>query len=515
MKLLSIAIPHHDVNFAFFDGAGVRYLKLERTHQEKRFALADLRQWKREAQALWGDEVDQAQDWAFSLDPGTLPPEVRRHLPGQALLELSAGKVEALPLPAPVCDHLGVPSGWLVSHHLLHALSTWMLEERPADVRIVVDGVGDGRSWSVYRQERLVAFGDVRSAGSIGWGIRDAGKLLGVKATHYNDIAGKVMGLQSYGRVDAGFRDHLRAFGMDRLQELWSPRQWEAWRGDALLASLSPLDWIASVHERTGELLVEFFQRHASAEDVISYTGGVAQNVLWNARLRSRFPHLVVPPHASDEGLSLGGLEWLRRRHGLPPLRWPQFPFAQADTPPPGDPSPQTIDTVARWLAQGLVVGWYQGQGEVGPRALGHRSILMDPRLPDGRQRLNRVKRREAYRPFGASVLQEHFGEHFAGAADAFMLYACRVTGDPLPAVTHVDGSCRVQRVDRGQAAFHALLTRFHELTGCAVLANTSLNLAGKPLAARPSHAAELFETTLLDALVIGDEVRRRPSAGA
>jgi carbamoyltransferase len=511
MKLLSVAVPHHDVNLAFFDGARVRYLKLERTHQEKRFALPDLRDWKREARAAWGDAIDAAADCAFGFDPAALPASVQQHIPQQALGRLFAGASEAEPLPPAVCEVLGVRSGWLVSHHLSHALSTWMLESQPADVRIVVDGVGDGRSWSVYRGDRLQAFGDARSAGSIGWGIRDAGKMLGVKATHYNDIAGKVMGLQAYGRVDPGFLAELAEFGMERLQELWSPRHWEAWRRDPLLARLAPLDWVATVHRRTGELLVDFFRRHAQPHECVSYSGGVAQNVVWNAQLREHFPHLVVPPHASDEGLSLGALEWLRRRHGLPPFAWPQFPYAQDDAAPLQPPSPATVDQVAQWLAEGLVVGWYQGHGEVGPRALGNRSILMDPRLPDGQQRLNRVKRREAYRPFGASVLAEQAPAHFTGACDAFMLYAARVSGPPLPAVTHVDGTCRLQLVqEAGNPAFHRLLARFHELTGCPVLANTSLNLAGKPLAAEPAHALALFEGSPLQVLAIGDELRRK-----
>lgn len=158
-------------------------------------------------------------------------------------------------------------------------------------------------------------------------------------------------------------------------------------------------------------------------------------------------------------------------------------------------------------LAQGRLVGWYQGQGEIGPRALGHRSLLMDPRLPHGKALLNRVKQREPYRPFGASVLREHHAQYFDGQPDAFMLQACQVRGAELPAITHVDGSSRVQAVLPEHGVFHALLARFHELTGCPVLANTSLNLAGRPLAAYPENAVQLFHEAPVDALVVGDRV--------
>ena len=508
MKLLAVAIPHHDANLAYFDGRQVHYLKLERLHQEKRFHFKSLPDWKPAAQALWGLDVAAIDDFAFSLDPASLPPALRRCLPAQAMLQLAGGGCEALPMPPALCDYLGVPRGWLVSHHWLHALSAWMLEPAAASVRIVIDGVGDGRAWSVYRDDRLVALGPIQQ-GSIGWGMREAGKLLGIRWDHYNDIAGKLMGLQSYGRVDPDYLQRLAGFGMDALGQLWSPRHWEAHKKDPLLAQLGLLDWAATVHQRTGELLVDFFRQHARPHELIAYSGGVAQNVLWNAALAQAFPQLVIPPHASDEGLSLGGIEWLRRRHGLAPLDWPDFPFAQSDTAAP-PPSAQTIDIAAGQLAQGRLLGWYQGQGEVGPRALGHRSILMDPRLPQGKELLNRVKRREAYRPFGASVLSEHHDQHFEGARDAFMLKACRVRGAGYPAITHVDGSSRVQSVEPGPGAFHALLTRFHELTGCPVLANTSLNVAGRPLAARPEHALQLFQDSPLDALVIGDRVYRK-----
>lgn len=504
MKLLAVALPHHDANFAYFDGQALRYVKLERLRQQKRFHFEALADWKPAAEALWGVDCGDVADFVFSFDPASLPQQLRGQVPPEAMMRLMSGASEAEPLTPAVCEYLGVPRGWLASHHWLHALSTWMLEPRPAAVRIVIDGVGDGRAWSVYRGDRPVAIGDIRR-GSIGWGMREAGKLLGIRAGHYNDIAGKLMGLQAYGRVDAAFLQRLRTFGIGDLRELWSPQHWEAHRGDPLVARLALLDWAATVHARTGELLVEFFRQHAQPEDLISYSGGVAQNVQWNAMLKQAFPQLVIPPHASDEGLALGGIEWLRRRHGLPELAWPGFPFAQSDTgvePPSG----RTINVAAQVLAQGGLVGWYQGQGEVGPRALGNRSILMDPRLPHGHALLNRVKQREPYRPFGASVLAEHHAQYFDGVPDAFMLQASRVRGAGLPAITHVDGSSRVQSVGAEQGAFRALLERFHAITGCPVLANTSLNVAGRPIAAAPEDALELFRNSPLRALVVGDQ---------
>jgi carbamoyltransferase len=507
MKLLAAALPHHDANLAYFDGQQVRYLKLERTRQEKRFHFSDLKDWAGEVRELWGVDPGEIDDCVFSLDPGALPPELAASVGPEVYRRLGTGLSLFEPLPAQVCSHLGVRRASLVSHHYAHALSAWMLQPREPDAAIVVDGVGDGRSWSVYRGDRLVAWGDVRH-GSIGWGMREMGKRLGVKAAHFNDIAGKVMGLQSFGKVDPAYRDKVRACAMERLRAAWSAKRWVEHAGGDAQNLARPLDWAASVHVATGEVLLDFFARFVETHELVAYSGGVAQNVVWNAVLKARYPQLLVPPHASDEGLSLGALEWLRRRHGLPPLEMPGFPYCQSDQSVPPASAP-TIEAAARLLADGRTLGWFQGRGEIGPRALGHRSILMDARAPAGHAILNRIKNREAYRPFGAAVLEERFGEHFEGPADAFMLYACRVRGTHLPAVTHVDGTCRVQLVGPG-SPLRPLMERFQQITGSPVLANTSLNVAGRPLAAAPAHARELFDASPLDALAIGDELVKR-----
>ena len=508
MKLLSVSMPHHDANMSYFDGRQVRYVKLERTRQEKRASFQALPDWKREAESIWNIDVHDVDDVVFSFDPQSLPPHLQGHLPHETFARLLQDKSKAERLSAPICDYLGIKKAWLVSHHYSHALSSWMLETGLPDVHIVIDGLGDGRPWSVYRQDRLVAAGNIKN-GSIGWGIRDAGKLLGIKYGHFNDIAGKVMGLQSYGKVDATYLRHLARHSIEQIRDVWSVENWYAHKKDLLLGKLSHLDWVATVHAAMGDMLVEFFNRFANSEETISYSGGVAQNVIWNSQLKSHFPRLLVPPHASDEGLSLGGIEWLRKTHGLPALEMPGFPYSQSDSTV-APPSDQTIRRAAELLAQGRVVGWYQGHGELGPRALGNRSILMDPRIRHGKDLMNQVKKREHYRPFGASVLQEHFENHFEGAADEFMLYACRVKAGNFPAITHIDNTCRVQLVDERNPDFKKLLSEFLALTGCPVLTNTSLNLAGKPIAAFPEQAMQLFTDSAIDAMVIGNSIHSK-----
>lgn len=505
IKLLSVAISHHDANMAFCEGSAVSYIKLERVKQEKRFGFQGVTGWQDEVKNIWGQDVSQFDDVVVTFDPGALPDDLKMHLASQALHRLFVDQSKAERLAPALCEHLGIRKAWLISHHYSHALSTWMQEHRAPDVQVVIDGLGDGRPWSVYRHGKLVAMGQIQN-GSIGWGMRDAGKLLGVKFGHYNDIAGKVMGLQSYGRVDAAYLQRLQQFDFKQIKDVWSASHWLAYKNDALLARLGALDWAATVHERMGEMLLDFFKQFAHPTEVVSYSGGVAQNVIWNARLKAHFPNLLIAPHACDEGLSLGSLEWLRRQHGVAPLVLPGFPYAQSDTSV-AVPSAQTVHRAAQWLAQGKVVGWYQGHGEIGPRALGNRSILLDPRLKNGKELVNTIKKRENYRPFGASVLREYFEDYFSGAQDDFMLLASRVISTDLPAITHVDGTSRVQSVGPECDVFRALLAQFHALTGCPVLLNTSLNLAGKPIAANPESARLLFGESPMDMMVIGDEV--------
>jgi carbamoyltransferase len=178
----------------------------------------------------------------------------------------------------------------------------------------------------------------------------------------------------------------------------------------------------------------------------------------------------------------------------------------------PEEPSMETISKAARYLANGKVVGWYQGHGEIGPRALGNRSILFDPRIDNGRDIVNAIKNREEFRPFGASCL----GPYTTGLfqienKDPYMLYTSKVLGK-LPSITHVDGTCRLQTVDE-PGPFKRLLEEFLTLTGCPVLLNTSLNLAGKPIAGHPDDARELFRTTSIDVMVIGNEINCKQGA--
>lgn len=167
----------------------------------------------------------------------------------------------------------------------------------------------------------------------------------------------------------------------------------------------------------------------------------------------------------------------------------------------------------AGYIAKGYIVGWFQGGAEFGPRALGNRSILADPRNPDTKDILNkRVKFREHFRPFAPAVLWEHQTEYFKlNIQNPYMLIVKDVREDKrsiIPAVTHVDGTGRIQTVTKEyNGPFYALISRFNELTGVPVVLNTSFNIKGEPIVESPEDAVKCFTGTQIDCLAIGDYI--------
>jgi carbamoyltransferase len=171
------------------------------------------------------------------------------------------------------------------------------------------------------------------------------------------------------------------------------------------------------------------------------------------------------------------------------------------------------IHNAARDLDEDRVIGWYEGRSEAGPRALGHRSILADPRRAENWPRVNRIKDREPWRPLAPAVLAEEAGHWFTGAPSEspYMLFNARVTSDRIPAVTHVDGTARIQTVDAYCGEFRRLVEAFFSRTGIPVVLNTSFNGPAEPLVEAPDDALDFFLRSDLDVLYLdGYRVVRR-----
>lgn len=260
--------------------------------------------------------------------------------------------------------------------------------------------------------------------------------------------------------------------------------------------------------------------------------GGVALNCSMNGRLlrEGPFKEIFVQPAAGDDGIAIGAalqkhyeLTGASRGFQMTHAQWgPEFSndaikrFLDLAKLPYETP-PDAIERAADLLADGKIVGWYQGRMEFGPRALGSRSILADPTRADMKDLINTyVKHREEFRPFAPSCLAERAGEYFDGCTSSpFMLFVYPVTWamrEKVPAITHIDGTARVQTVTReANPKYYALIEAFERRRGVPMVLNTSFNVMGEPIVHTPSDAVRCFYSTGMDALVMGDYVLVKP----
>ena len=512
-KLLGIRICEHDSNISYFDGEIVRYYKSERNKQIKHHGYDNVWEWKNDIEKLWNMNVNDVDEIAIVFDPWRhkLPCD-NHNLIFDPVENKSPIAVEDF---YPAIEYKYFPSHckvYRVNHHLAHALSCWPIQKSRPEYEVIIDGVGDNNNaWTVIRNDKMIKRGYKTLHGSLGYEMCRAGEWLGIKCnngdTMYNqlDIAGKAMALQAYGEL-LPFMKYKLNHDMYSINKLFDRQNFFDYIGDELVGHLKPLDWIRTIHDKVSDILIEFFEdiTDKNYNASISYSGGVAQNVIWNTALKNKFPNLVIPPHCNDEGLSLGALEYLRVKNNLPPFSINNFPFCQSDVSPSARPAKSVLRRTAELLEHGKVVGWYQGHGEIGPRALGHRSILFNPLIDNAKHIVNEVKKRENYRPFGASIMYEYQKEYFnTDIYNPYMQYIGYTQKDELSSITHIDGSCRYQTVDKG--IFYELHKEFYKLTDCPVLLNTSLNVNGKPILGTWDYNS--WKQVGLDAMIVGNNI--------
>jgi carbamoyltransferase len=457
-------------------------------------------------------------------------------------------------------------------HHESHAASAFYPSPFAEAAVLTLDGVGEWAtaSWGVGRGKDLELCAELRYPHSLGMLYSAFTYYTGFKV---NSGEYKVMGLAPYGEPryvdtileklvrleeDGSFKLDMRYFNylhgltmtngaFDRLFG-GPPRKPES------PVTQREMDLAASIQVVTEEIMLRM-ARHVHRETGLAnlcLAGGVALNCVGNGRLlrEGPFARLWIQPAAGDAGGALGvALVIHHKVCGAPRVvpaagdamqgsyLGPAFSDAeiQATLDAAGAvytklPTEALIERTAALLAAEKVVGWVQGRMEFGPRALGARSILGDPRSPRMQSVMNlKIKYRESFRPFAPSVLREHVAEWFELDVDSpymllvapvrrehriamtpeqqrlFGIEKLNVPRSTIPAVTHVDYSARIQTVHREtNPLYHALLTRFYALTGCPVLVNTSFNVRGEPIVCTPADAYRCFRRTEMDALVVG-----------
>lgn len=415
------------------------------------------------------------------------------------------------------------PWDWhFVEHHRAHEASAFLAAPFDEAAVLVMDGRGERActSYGLYHGGHYARIGQVDFPHSLGLLYERVTAHLGF--LHSSDEY-KVMALAAYGRP--GFAPALRECVRYRGGGRYAV-------GEADLASLlgparAPGDPIGQRHmdiahslqlvlEETVFALADWLHFETGCDN-LCMAGGVALNCVLNGKLRARGPfrRVWVQPAAGDAGTALGAALWVdaaqrgdarrgwRMEHALlgPAFGEHEIAAALAHARLPWQRPADIAAAGARLLAQGRVLGWFQGRMEFGPRALGARSILASPCQAAMQDRLNELKDREDFRPVAPAVLEEAAADWFErGGHDPFMLFTDQVRPDRaarIPAVRHVDGSARVQTVGaRTNPLFHALIAAFARETGVPVVVNTSFNVRGEPIVCTPRDALAAFCTS-------------------
>jgi carbamoyltransferase len=435
---------------------------------------------------------------------------------------------------------------YFAEHHMSHAASCFLPSPFEEAAILTIDGVGEWAtaSYGVGRGTDITLFKEIRFPHSLGLLYSAFTYYLGFKV---NSAEYKVMGLAPYGKPvhferimkdmvhvseDGSFKLDMRYFSYDHGLTMTNgafddffggpPRRPETWMNER------EFDIAASV-QRVCEEIVLRMARHLHRETGLTrlcMAGGVALNCVANGRVIRETPmkELWVQPAAGDAGGAVGVAHYVyntlerqpRARAWTHAYLGPAFTDAEIAryldevgaryrTLNDGD----LVTRAARLLSEGNVVGWFQGRMEFGPRALGGRSILADPRDPKMRDTLNmKIKFREGFRPFAPSVLADKASEWFDIDCDSpYMLLVAQVREGRrlIPSVTHVDNSARLQTVTREEAPlYYALIAEFERITGVPVVINTSFNVRGEPIVCTPHDAYLCFMRTNMDHLVLG-----------
>lgn len=444
-----------------------------------------------------------------------------------------------------------------VEHHRAHLASCFFVSPFERAALLSIDGFGDFIStmWAKGEGDQIEILGQVEYPHSLGIVYTATTQFLGFP--HYGD-EGKIMGLAPYGRprfieefreivqTDENgqfrlkldyFRHHAEGVEMtwdtgspvigrifsDRFAETFGPAREPG----------SPLtdrerDIAASLQLRLEEVAFHVLNRLHEQTGLtdLGLAGGVAYNSVMNGKilLHTPFKRVFVQPAAGDSGTALGVCYEIckRREPMIGAYTGPEFSddeikrsLVNAGVAFETYTDEELTKIAARDIAGGRVVGWFQGRMEFGPRALGNRSIVVDPRRAEMKDILNeRIKKREPFRPFAPSILEERVGDYFEQthpAPSMLMVYQVRPERRAeVPAVTHVDGSGRLQTVSRAvNDRYYQLIADFAALTGVPILLNTSFN-ENEPVVCTPDHAVECFLKTRMDALYIGNHAVRR-----
>lgn len=440
-----------------------------------------------------------------------------------------------------------------VEHHLTHAAFAYCTSGFESADIIVVDAVGEWATTSIFKasHNKIEVVSEERFPDSIGLLYSSFTQFLGFRV---NSDEYKVMGLAPYGnrnseetkrliklintklvvvKDDGSINLNLEYFKFHYSDRMIPIEKWEKLfgiksriDGGEITQSHKNLAFaIQSITENILYRLILSVNKNTSSDN-LCLSGGVALNCAANGFLlkKDSYNNIYIPFAPGDCGCSIGAamaysmLTTDERHYSLSPYLGPEYSNSEIEDVLQNsevqykklDELDKLCSEAARLIDKGNIIGWFQGRMEVGPRALGNRSILADARKLEMKDKVNsRIKFRESFRPFAPSVLAEYtdmvFNTHIESP---YMMFTVPVKTDGLPAITHVDGTARIQTVTKLEnPLYHRLLSAFYRLTKCPAILNTSFNVMGEPIVCSPSDALETFKNSELDYLIIGNYI--------
>ncbi len=441
------------------------------------------------------------------------------------------------------------PKVVLVPHHLSHVAGTFFVSPYENAALLSIDasgewatswlGLGEGNTINCIKQSYFpMSLGSYYSAVTQFCGFQpnyDEGKTMGLAAwgdaSRFQSKVEKIVNVDHKGNIHIDlsyFRFQFR--GKQRCSQKFFDVFGKPRVGHKGEIEQHHMDVAAAFQKVLEERVLQLCHmlHKKTKTDYLVIAGGVSLNSVMNGRIvkETDFKDLYVMPAAGDNGTAIGAAFYLYNNILQKPRSYvhsdPYIGTSYSDKEIASVIAECKLKTrlheditgiTAKLLNEGQIIGWFQGRMEIGPRALGNRSIIANATLPDMKVKINaEVKHREAFRPFAPAVPIEHKNEYFdLEVAAPFMLKVCNVLSEKrslLPSITHADGTARLQTVDPDiNPLFHELLTRFGELSGIPVLLNTSFNVMGEPIVESPFDAIRCFFSTGMDSLILGNYI--------
>ena len=398
--------------------------------------------------------------------------------------------------PKKLWDHYYKDGYYYIDHHQSHATYAFINSGFKQSDILAIDGIGSKYRCVFFDKDQNLI--DLSDKLPIGWLWNHMSNLTGFGTLG----ASKLMGKVGYGQYSQYYYDVFETILDGPITEK-KQKHFEHIRLDSID------DLAFTLQKFTIDKIKEHIYPLKTCDN-LCVAGGVAYNGYMNEEFTKHYKNVFVPPAVGDEGQALGTYQ-----HADYVLN-NNIHITETFT---GDlytdccyEERADYKKVAQEIADGKIIGWFQGKSESGNRALGNRSILADPRNPDIKNIINHtIKMREDFRPFAPAVLEEHYKEYFdTNSPSPYMSRICKVKTNKVPGITHVDNTARIQTVNKNfNGKFYNLINEFYKITGVPMLLNTSFNRQ-EPIVETPEHALRTFKRTALDLLIINDWLIRK-----